>query len=160
MLTAGGSGSENSPIGVGRSVFVAGTYGYPYPKLPEGAGPSVPADARFRGGLSRVDVRADGSGCDLRWENDTRSSAVPTLSTADGLIHTVVRRPLIPGTDTTSLLDPYAYVQLDPATGREVRAHRLGVGSLFDTLQMVGNFAPGGVVYQGTITGVVRISAR
>ncbi len=160
VLTAGGSGSENSPIGVGRSVFVASTYGYPYPKLPEGAGPSVPADARFRGGLSRVDVRADGSGCDLRWENDTRSSAVPTLSTADGLIHTVVRRPLIPGTDTTSLLDPYAYVQLDPATGREVRAHHLGVGSLFDTLQMVGNFAPGGVVYQGTITGVVRISAR
>ncbi|MFE1148712.1 hypothetical protein ACFW42_16575 [Streptomyces albidoflavus] len=160
VLAQNGSGSENSPIGVGRSVFVASTYGYPYPKLPDGAGPSVPADARFRGGLSRVDVRADGSGCDLRWENDTRSSAVPTLSTADGLIHTVVRRPLIPGTDTTSLLDPYAYVQLDPATGREVRAHQLGVGSLFDTLQTVGNFAPGGVVYQGTITGVVRISAR
>ncbi|WP_405015407.1 hypothetical protein [Kitasatospora sp. NBC_01539] len=158
VLKAGGSGSENSPVAVGNAVFVASTYGYPYPKLPEGAGTSVPASAAFRGGLSRVDVRADGSGCDLRWDTLVRSAAVPRLSTADGLIRTVLRDPVIPGTTTTSELDPYSYAEVDPATGRVVRTKWLGSGFVFDTLQMVGSIAPGGVVLQGTTTGVLRIT--
>ncbi|MFJ8623035.1 hypothetical protein ACIRD3_09315 [Kitasatospora sp. NPDC093550] len=160
VLKAGGSGSENAPIGAGNAVFIAGTYGYPYPKLPADAGPSVPASGGgFRGGLSRVDVRPDGSGCDLAWDVRARSSAVPFLSTADGLIHTVLREPLIPGTGTTTLLDPYDYAEIDPETGTVVRAHRLGIGALYDTLQMAGTIAPGGVVFQGTVTGVVRVAA-
>ncbi|MEU1088619.1 hypothetical protein ABZ401_17610 [Streptomyces sp. NPDC005892] len=153
-----GSGSENSPVAVGNSVFVASTYGYPYPALPENAGTSVPASADFTGGFSRVDVRADGSGCDLKWDTNTRSSAVPRLSTADGLLHTIVRSPLIPGTNSTSILDNFAYAEIDPETGKTVRTKSVGTGSLFDSLQMVGSIAPGGVVYQGTITGVVRVS--
>ncbi|MFJ3669509.1 hypothetical protein ACIPSE_23950 [Streptomyces sp. NPDC090106] len=160
VLLAGGSGSENSPIGAGRSVFVASTYGYPYPAVPDDAGESVPASADFPGGLTRVDVRADGSGCDLRWDTVVRSAAVPRLSTADGLIHTVLRGSLLAGSDATSLLDPYYYAQIDPATGAVVRTHYLGTSSLFDTLQMAGSIAPGGVVYQGTVTGVVRIAPR
>ncbi|MEV7182073.1 hypothetical protein [Kitasatospora sp. NPDC093679] len=158
VLRAGGSGSENSPVAAGNSVFVASTYGYPYPKLPEGAGASVPASGDFTGGLSRVDVRADGSGCDLVWDNRTRSAAVPRLSTADGLIRTVLRRPVIPFTTATSLLDPYYYAEIDPATGSTVRTRYLGAGFLYDTLQTVGSIAPGGVVYQGTVTGVLRIA--
>ncbi|MFE4602464.1 hypothetical protein ACFRKE_16595 [Kitasatospora indigofera] len=160
VLRAGGSGSENSPVAVGNAVFVAGTYGYPYPKLPEDAGPSVPASDKFRGGLSRVDVRADGSGCDPVWDTKVRSAAVPRLSTADGLIHTVLRNPVIPGTDATSALDPYYYAEVDPATGAVVRTKYTGAGFLFDTLEMVGSIAPGGVVYQGTTTGVLRITAE
>ncbi|MFI0169593.1 hypothetical protein [Streptomyces sp. NPDC017095] len=160
VLADGGSGSENSPIGAGRSVFVASTYGYPYPAVPEGAGESVPASADFTGGLSRVDVRADGTGCDLTWDTTVRSAAVPRLSTADGLIHTVVRGSVLPGSDGTSVLDPYYYARIDPGTGAIVSRHYLGASSLYDTLQMVGSIAPGGVLYQGTITGVVRIAER
>ncbi|MFG3224721.1 hypothetical protein ACGF07_08075 [Kitasatospora sp. NPDC048194] len=159
VLKAGGSGSENSPIGAGNAVFVAGTYGYPYPALPANAGPSVPSSGTFYGGLSRVDVRPDGSGCDLKWDNRTRSAAVPRLSTGDGLIHTVLREPVIPGTNATSALDPYYYAEIDPETGNTVRTKWLGSGFIFDTLQMAGTIAPGGVVYQGTTTGVLRISA-
>lgn len=159
VLKKGGSGSENSPVAVGNTVLVASTYGYPYPKLPADAGPAVPSSGRFTGGLSRVDVRADGSGCDLVWDTGVRSAAVPRLSTADGLIHTVLRRPVIPGTTATSELDPYDYAEVDPATGAVVRTEYLGAGFLFDTLQMVGSIAPGGVVYQGTTTGVLRITA-
>ncbi|MFB7906787.1 hypothetical protein ACFC1T_10195 [Kitasatospora sp. NPDC056076] len=159
VLRAGGSGSENSPVGAGNAVFVASTYGYPYPKLPADAGPSVPASGRFSGGLSRVDVRSDGSGCDLVWDTTVRSAAVPRLSTGDGLLHTVLRRPVIPGTDATSILDPYDYAEVDPSTGAVTRTHYLGAGFLFDTLQMVGSIAPGGVVYQGTTTGILRISS-
>ena len=160
VLRAGGSGSENSPVAVGDAVFVASTYGYPYPKLPDDAGTSVPSSGTFYGGLSRVDVRPDGSGCDLRWDNKVRSAAVPRLSTADGLIHTVLRNPVIPGTNTTSAVDPYSYAEVDPATGAVVRTRYLGGGFVFDTLQMVGSIAPGGVVYQGTTTGVLRITAQ
>ncbi len=160
LTAAAGPGSENSPVGAGRSVFVAGTYGYPYPAVPDGAGPSVPATADFAGGLTRVDVRPDGAGCSLVWDTALRSAAVPKLSTADGLLHTVVRDPLIPGTRGTSLLDPFRYVQIDPADGRVTRSSQVGVGSLYDTLQMAGTIAPDGAYLQGTVTGVLRITAR
>lgn len=157
VLHSGGSGSENSPIGAGRSVFVASTYGYPYPAVPADAGDSVPSSAPFKGGLSRVDVRADGSGCDLVWDNTLRSAAVPRLSTADGRLRTVLRDPVIPGTDSTGLLDPYRYAEIDPATGEVTRSKRIGIGSLYDSLQMAGTIGPNGTYYQGTITGVVRV---
>ncbi|MFG2589852.1 hypothetical protein [Streptomyces sp. NPDC048438] len=160
LRAANGPGSENSPVGAGRSVFVAGTYGYPYPAVPEGTGTSVPSSADFAGGLTRVDVRADGSGCSLVWDNALRSAAVPKLSTADGMLHTVVRDPLIPGTEGTSLLDPYRYVQIDPGSGRITRSTNVGVGSLYDTLQMAGTIAPDGAYLQGTVTGVLRIAAQ
>ncbi|MEV5709548.1 hypothetical protein [Actinoallomurus sp. NPDC052274] len=156
VLKAGGSGSENSPIGAGDSVYVASTYGYPYPTQPSGA--TVPATADFVGGLSRVDVRPGGSGCTLRWDNKVRSAAVPRLSLGDGLIHTVLREPVIPGTTATSILDPYYYAEIDPGTGSVVRKQFIGVGAVYDTLQMVGGIAPGRVTYQGTVTGIVRVS--
>jgi hypothetical protein len=49
VLTLGGPGSENSPIGVGSSVFIASTYGYPYPAVPPGAGPAVSGNGAVRG---------------------------------------------------------------------------------------------------------------
>ncbi|GAA4811938.1 hypothetical protein [Streptomyces ziwulingensis] len=160
LRAAAGPASENSPVGIGRSVFVAGTYGYPYPAVPEGAGDSVPASADFAGGLTRVDVRADGTGCAPVWDNALRSAAVPKLSTGDGLLHTVLRDPLIPGTKGTSLLDPFRYAQIDPATGKVVRSKTVGVGSLFDTLQMAGTITTDGTFLQGTVTGVLRITAE
>ncbi|MFF2779025.1 hypothetical protein ACFVU3_29550 [Streptomyces sp. NPDC058052] len=159
LRAAGGPGSENSPVGAGTSVYVAGTYGYPYPALPEGAGSSVPASADFAGGLTRVDVRPDGTGCAVVWDNALRSAAVPKLSTATHTLHTVLRDPVIPGTKGTSLLDPYRYAQIDPETGKVLRAKQVGIGSLYDTLQMAGTVAPDGAYLQGTVTGVLRITA-
>ncbi|MFD4377784.1 hypothetical protein [Streptomyces sp. NPDC058486] len=159
LRAAGGPGSENSPVGAGTSVYVAGTYGYPYPALPEGAGSSVPASADFAGGLTRVDVRPDGTGCAVVWDNALRSAAVPKLSTATHTLHTVLRDPVIPGTKGTGLLDPYRYAQIDPETGKVLRAKQVGIGSLYDTLQMAGTVAPDGAYLQGTVTGVLRITA-
>ncbi|MFI9270417.1 hypothetical protein ACIGXM_06860 [Kitasatospora sp. NPDC052896] len=89
-----------------------------------------------------------------------RSAAVPRLSLGDHLISTVLREPLVPGTDLTTVLDPYYYdAEIDPETGKAVRTRFLGAGFPFDPLQMAATVAPGGVVYQGTATGVVRIAA-
>ncbi|MFI6686533.1 hypothetical protein [Streptomyces sp. NPDC050485] len=158
VLKAGGSGSENSPIGAGRSVYVASTYGYPYPALPPDAGPSVPPSAPFTGGMSRVDIRPNGKGCDLKWDTTVRSAAVPRLSLADHRIHTVLREPATPGSTTPSPQDRFTYAQIDPDSGKVTRTLPLGAGPAYDTLQQVGTIAPGGIVYEGTITGILRIT--
>jgi len=151
--TGSGSGSENSPIGIGRSVFVASTYGYPYPTVPAGAGEAVPASAPFRGGMTRVDVDEDGLGCETKWQNQVRSSAVPHLSTADGNIYTMVRQ----GLDTTTPLDGFAYAVLDPETG-EVKTTKTVTGTLLgDTLQMSALITEDGRYMQGTISGIVSV---
>ncbi|MFD6218954.1 NHL repeat-containing protein [Nocardia asteroides] len=151
VLSTAGAGSENSPIAVGGSIFVASTYGYPYPAVPEGAGPAVPASAPFAGGLTRVDLTGDG--CAVVWDSPVRSAAVPRLSLADGGIHTLRRV----GPDATTPLDGYEYVVIDPATG-VVRAARPLPGTVAqDPLQMAALITHGGALLQGTVTGVVRI---
>ncbi|MDH6281308.1 hypothetical protein [Prescottella agglutinans] len=152
--TGSGSGSENSPIGVGRSVFVASTYGYPYPTVPAGAGDAVPASAPFRGGMTRVDVDADGQGCTTVWQNQVRSSAVPHLSTADGNIYTMVRE----GADVTTPLDGFAYAVIDPDTGAVKTTKTITGTMLGDTLQMSALITHDGRYMQGTISGIVSVN--
>jgi hypothetical protein len=131
---------------------VASTYGYPYPRLPEDAGPSQPETAEFRGGMTRVDVRADRSGCDVVWDRDVASVAVPKLSTADDTILTVTRPT---GGDT----GPYASTVIDADDG-EVLASRPLPAGVGDPLQLAGTIAPDGVLYQGTLGSVLRITAQ
>ncbi|MDB4985345.1 MAG: hypothetical protein JWN04_523 [Myxococcaceae bacterium] len=151
-----GYGSENSPIGSGRSVFVASTYGYPYAALPEGAGTSRPASAPVLGGMARVDVADDGR-CSVVWQNAVRSAALPKLSLPDGLIYTVERK-LLSADASSGPLDSYLYTALDPLSGQIVAQHELPGAT--DTMQLAGTLAPGGILYQGMLTGVLRISAR
>ncbi len=153
VLTQGGPGSENGPIGIGRSVFVASTYGYPYPSVPANAPPAVPATAPFVGGMTRVDV--DDPGCHTVWDNKARSAAVPHLSTADGYIYTFTRV----GPDKTTPLDGFAYTVIDPDTG-DVKAHQLLTDSVVnDTLQISPLILRDGKLLQGNLTGIMRISA-
>ncbi|MFC6011690.1 hypothetical protein [Nocardia lasii] len=144
-------GSENSPIGVGSSVFVASTYGYPYPTVPDGAGPAIPANAPFGGGLSRVDVTADG--CVPIWDSPIRSAAVPRLSLADGGIHTLRRS----GPEVTTPVDGFDYIVVDPDTGAVRSATPLPGTIAQDPLQMAGLITRDGGLWQGTITGIVRV---
>ncbi|MET0339666.1 MAG: hypothetical protein ABW252_01625 [Polyangiales bacterium] len=152
-----GRGSENSPIGAGSSVWVASTYGYPYPALPAGAGASVPASAPLGGGLTRVDVRDDG--CEVVWTAAVRSAAVPKLSLPDGLIYTVERTP-IASDGSAGPLDAYDLVAFDADSGLLRARHPLGAGALSDTMQLAGTLAPGRVIYQGTLAGILRIAPR
>ncbi|WP_038171171.1 hypothetical protein [Tomitella biformata] len=175
IFTPGSSGTEDSPVGSGNSVFLTSTYGYPYPALPEGAGPSSPAMAPIAGGMTRIDVNAAGDSCETVWENDIHSSAVPRLSLADGLLYTITRDALFPNAIAgsadlpiqepmldmaTGVLDSYSYTAIDAGTG-EVRARQqIGASAVVDTLEMVGMITPDRVMYQGTITGLLRIAPR
>lgn len=159
LFAHGASGTENSMIGIGNTVVGANTFGYPYPKYPEGAGRSVPASALFAPGMERWDITPQG----LRqvWNRrDVYSAAVPRYSTADGIIYTCERRR-----GPAGLADgAYAHaVAIDMETGRTLHEQRLpnhvsivlGGG---DTLQMVGTIDAFGTWWQGTVTGVYRIS--
>ncbi|MGW6614557.1 hypothetical protein ACWGA0_14000 [Streptomyces erythrochromogenes] len=153
------SGTEDAVIASGRSVFVTNTYGYPYPALPEGAPASRPSSANFDGGLSRVDVNAEGTGCSVVWNSPVKSAALPRLSLADGKIYTVsVTGPT--GSAGLNTFARYHHAVIDPASGAQLSSSFLGIGLVYNPLQMRGTAAPDGTLYQGTETGVVRISKR
>ena len=140
------SGTENSPIGFRNQVYVASTYGYPYPATPDGAGAADPATAAFVGGMERIDVTS--TGCRSRWTNTVASAAVPKLSVAENVIYTVERGA---GGLTWHL------VRIDPRTGTVLSRTLLGLGPASDTLQMVGTFLPDGTLLQGTVTGFAAV---
>ncbi|WP_454194421.1 hypothetical protein [Nocardia sp. Marseille-Q1738] len=132
-------------------MFVASTYGYPYPALPEGAGPAVPPSAPFTGGMTRIDV-AD-NGCHTVWETRARSAAVPRLSTADGALYTIARV----GPDHSTPFDGHAFTIVDPDTGGVTASHSLPGTIVHDPLQTAPLITHDGRILQGTVTGILRI---
>lgn len=154
LFKKGSSGTENSAIAYNRSVYIANTYGYPYPQYPEGAGPSSPATSPFSGGMVRVDINPEGYGCKTIWESPVKSAAVPRLSSVDLNIYTVERRGLFnPG-------NFYYLSSIDSESGNILRSDYLGFGFIYNSLEMVGTIMPDGTWYQGVITGVVKASRK
>ncbi|HET7545109.1 MAG TPA: hypothetical protein VFK05_34830 [Polyangiaceae bacterium] len=146
-----GNGTEISPIAIGRTIIVTGSYGYPYPiALPE---PSVPPQAAITGGITRVEL--DETGCHEVWTNQVRSAALPKLSRLDGSIYTIERTFLV-DPSSPSPLDTYQYTVISAATGLLLFQQPVGIGT--DTLELSGSIARGQVFYQGFLGGLLRIS--
>ncbi|MEU4427976.1 hypothetical protein AB0F81_45760 [Actinoplanes sp. NPDC024001] len=144
------SGTENAPVAVGTSIFITNTYGYDYPALPEDAGASVPANADFDGGVARIDVPANGAGCAVTWQINTRSAALPRLSQADGKLYTVIQEGILGDAD------PFTFAAIDSATGAISDRKILGFG-LVNPLQTAGTVLDR-TYYQGTVTGLLTIA--
>ncbi|WP_414170098.1 hypothetical protein ACMATS_33920 [Streptoverticillium reticulum] len=70
------------------------------------------------------------------------------------------REPAEPGTGAPSARDQLSYAQIAPRTRAVTRSRPLAAGAPYDALRQVGTIAPGGVVYEGTITGILRIAPR
>jgi hypothetical protein len=157
VLTPGPSGTENAPVAAGNSVFLASTYGYPYPASPAGQPAPEPPTAPFTGGVTRVDLDGGGHGCHVVWQDSVRSAAVPRLDAVDGSLVTVQRTDLLDPTGTSDL-DTYKVVAIDAADGLMINSNLLGIGYESDTLQLSPTIVPGRVMYQGTITGIDRIA--
>ncbi|MEV5576179.1 hypothetical protein AB0L06_39625 [Spirillospora sp. NPDC052269] len=145
LFAAGRSAAEDAPITVGRSVIISNTYGYDYT--------SGDPPAALPGGLTRVDVRHHGKGCKVAWTNPVPSAAVPTLSARDGHVYTVQRT-------MDGLTSSFALTAVDASTGKTVRITPLGSGVAYETFQLAGASNPSGVLYQPTVSGILRISPR
>lgn len=172
-------GTENSAIGIGNTIIVSSSYGYPYP-VPEDF--FIRREHPFYGGMTRVDLSFHGDipiGAETVWEQPVRSAAVPRLSLQDSRIYTMTRQG---ASNVASAKDHYAYCVMRFDTGeveykkdlRKVErfqrpeSERPGYVrdirfALDDPLQMVGcvsqNKVGRTVLWQGTMDGFFRIEA-
>jgi hypothetical protein len=144
LFSPGASASEDAPIGIGNSLVLSNTYGYDYTDYMGHAVKQLP------GGMTRIDVRADGSGCDTVWKNTVRSVAVPRLSIRDGNVYTVERNV----TDSTP---QYFFVTVDFRTGHTLSERPIGHTYSLDAFQLPGVIGPHGVLYQPTMSGIIQV---
>jgi len=144
LFTPGASAAENSPVGWGRSIIVENTFGY--------TSAFMQTDwSHLPGGMTRVDIRPDDSGCDEVWTSPIRSpTVVPKLSSVSGLL--------------------YAYaVEVDPAgvpvwrlsaldfdTGKTVYGIRAGAGRSFDNNWAAISLVDG-TAFVGVFSGLVSV---
>ena len=144
LFSPGASADENAPIGIGDSVVLSNTFGYDYDNYTGAALQSLP------GGLTRIDVRPDGSGCDIVWTNTARIATVPKLSIRDGNIYAVQRT-------LNSSTPQYSFMVIDFATGRTLYQKLIGSSYALDTFQQAPLISAGGILYQPTLTAIIRV---
>ncbi|GAA3088889.1 hypothetical protein GCM10017562_69220 [Streptomyces roseofulvus] len=145
VFGSGASTTDNSLISWGDSLVVENNYGYENPSS-LGFGRSVV------GGATRIDVRPDGSGCDVVWESDVRSpSTVPKLSTANGLLYFYEKRPHAFG------IDAWYLTAVDFRTGARVYSRFTGTGLGYDNNWAPITLGPDGTAYIGVFNGIVAV---
>jgi len=121
VFEAGASATENSLIAVNNALIVENNYGYKITTTTAGAVSSP--------GVARVDVRSDGSGCDVVWTSAERApSVVPKVSTKTGLVYLFTKDP--DEVNTTS--DAWFWTALDLRDGRTVWKRLAGTGIGFN----------------------------
>lgn len=179
VVVDGPAATENSIVALGNSVVLVNTYGFQYPPFAV-EGPAVPADAPYNGGMTRIDVVADGS-CRRAWTNTTRSATLPTLTRGDGVIHTLSYGPVravppvvaavfpslvgAPDRGWAQKSGPVFYTATDVVTGHELTRTFVGHAPVDEPMELTGTVvsdadAPAGVMWQPTMTRMLRIAPR
>lgn len=146
VFSKGASATDNSLIGTARSVVVENNFGY--------AGIGATMGGSTTAGLARVDLRADGRGCRVRWVSTEKApSVVPKLSLQNGLIYTYTKQP-----DTrTPPDDPWYLTALDFRSGRTVFKRLAGLGLGFNNNYAPVSIGPDGTAYVGVLGGLVAL---
>lgn len=146
VFAPGASATENTLIGHGRSLIVENNAGYDIFRTMRRGKTSAP-------GIARIDVREDGSGCDVKWESaEISQTTVPKLSTSTGLIYLYTKRPNAP-----RRTDAYYFTAIDFATGRTVYRVLTGTGVRYDNNWAAISLSPDGTAYVGVLNGLVRV---
>ena len=145
VFAEGKSATDNSIIAIRRSILIENNYGYTNGFIHEDW------DA-IEGGVARIDVREDESGCDVVWTSDlVVPSVVPKMSSENGIAYFYSFEEFGDGEQLWSL------VGLDFDTGDEVLRIPTGVGSGFNNNWAAITLAPGGVAYIGSMGGTIQI---
>ncbi|MDI3406241.1 hypothetical protein [Streptomyces cavernicola] len=150
VFGSGASTTDNSLISWGNSLVVENNYGYENVT-------SLTFGRSVVGGATRIDVRADGSGCDTVWESDVRSpSTVPKLSTTAGLLYFYEKDPNRLG------IDAWYLTAVDFRTGERRWKRLVGTGPSYDNNWAPITLGPDGTAYVGVFNGLaaVRDSGR
>ena len=145
LFTDAHSAAENSMIAFNRSVIIENNAGYT----------SVYADNDWSsagGGIVRIDVREDESGCDIIWQSEERApSVVPKLALSTGVAYFY---SFLQGQDGTIA---WYLMGLDYVTGKTLFKIHTGNGKNFDNNWAPISLATDGTAYVGTSKGMLAI---
>ena len=145
VFTKGASVTDNSMIAYGRSIILENNAGYTNSMIQKDYNDVV-------GGVVRVDVLEDESGCDVIWTSDLKvPSVVPKLSLGNGLAYFYSFDLLDNGDRLWSL------VGLDFETGKEIVRIPTGTGEAFNNNWASIAIAPNGDTYIGTRQGIIQV---
>jgi len=145
VFKTGFSVTDNSMIAYNRSIILENNSGYTNSMIQTNYEDVV-------GGVVRVDVRKDESGCDKIWTNDLKvPSVVPKLSLGNGIAYFYTFELLKNGDRLWSL------VGLDFETGKEIIRIPTGTGEAFNNNWASIAIAPNGNTWIGTRKGVLNI---
>ncbi|ROS01723.1 hypothetical protein EDC56_2168 [Sinobacterium caligoides] len=137
--------TDNSMIGFNRTIILENNAGY--------SSAFEQSDwSTAGGGISRVDIRADDSGCDLVWTSQEHSpSVVPKVAAGNGLAYFYSFIPQQNGENAWYL------TALDVETGKTQLKILTGSSSNFDNNWAPLTLGPDGTAYIGTFKGLVAI---
>lgn len=145
VFTKGASVTDNSMIAHGRSIILENNAGYTNSMIQKDYND-------VEGGVVRVDVREDESGCDVVWTSDLKApSVVPKLSLGNGVAYFYSFNLLENGDRLWSL------VGLDFETGNEVIRVPTGTGEAYNNNWASIAIAPNGDTYVGTRQGILKV---
>lgn len=148
LFREGASATDNSMIGWGRSIVVENNAGY--------SNQVTQSDWNaIAGGVSRIDIRADESGCDTVWTSPLVSpSVVPKLASESGIAWFTTFA------DTGRGEQDWALVGLDFVTGREVARIPTGRGTSWNNNWGAIAIARDGTLYQAGNGGLIQVRKR
>jgi len=145
VFKSGASATDNSMIAYDRSILLKNNHGYTNAQIQKDY-------TSVTGGVVRVDVREDESGCDIIWDSDLKvPSVVPKLSLGSGIAYFYSFNVLPNGDRLWSL------VGLDFETGKEILRIPTGTGIAFNNNWGSIAIAPNSDVYVGTREGLLRV---
>ncbi|OHT20960.1 hypothetical protein [Edaphosphingomonas haloaromaticamans] len=145
VFTPGASATDNSMIGWGRSIILENNAGF-------SNGFSQKDWGAIEGGIVRVDIREDESGCDIVWTSPLVSpSVVPKLATGNGIAYFYGFDPAPGGGQDWSI------VGLDFRTGRQVVKIPTGHGGAFNNNWGSIALAPDGTLYVAAMRGLIQV---
>jgi hypothetical protein len=137
--------TDNSMIAFNRSIILENNAGY------SSAYEQTSWDDAG-GGIMRVDIREDASGCDVIWRSEEHSpSVVPKFSAENGLAYFYTFEQQAGGEIA------WYITALDYATGKTQYKVLTGHGSTFDNNWAPLSLAPDGTAYVGTSKGLVAM---
>jgi hypothetical protein len=144
VFRKGAGDTDQSLIGINRSLIVENNYGYEGPLATMNGVTSTP-------GLERVDIDRDGDGCHRVWRSrEIAPSVVPKLSLRAGLVYTYTKPA---GVES----DPWYLTALDYRTGRTVYKRLAGQGLGYNNHYAPISIGPDGTAYVATFGGFVAL---
>jgi len=161
LFEPGQSANDLSVIADRRSIVVTNWYGAPQPYT-IGPGQTIPpffgAYRDMAGGMTRVDIRHDESGCDIEWNNpQVRTNSVPKLSTLTGLIYYHGQRTDEVTESAIPPIDAYYMKTVSMKTGEFEFEVLAGTGPYYSGGGLTTTIGSNGAFYQATGGGIYKI---